>query len=97
MEGLKEQAKNGDPKAQNEEKIVEEAEKNGAAWAFRWVAVLPCILVVVFGLIALTDRLRGGYRAVHITEGRPSGNGALGHAPAPARTDAIKGRGGIQT
>jgi MFS family permease len=48
---------------------VSQAEAIGARYAFRWVAVLPCILVVIFGLIALADRLRGGYRAVHITEG----------------------------
>lgn len=39
------------------------AEKVGAANAYRWVAVLPCVLVVVFGLIAIADKLRGGYRA----------------------------------
>jgi MFS family permease len=45
---------------------VEQAEAIGAGYAFRWVAVLPCILVVIFGLIAISDRLRGGYKAVHI-------------------------------
>jgi MFS family permease len=45
---------------------VRRAEAKGAAYAFRWVAVLPCILVVIFGLIAVSDRLRGGYKAVHI-------------------------------
>jgi hypothetical protein len=49
-----------------DEKGVEKAEAVGAAWAFRWVAVLPCILVFIFGAIALSDRLRGGYKAVHI-------------------------------
>jgi MFS family permease len=48
---------------------VQKAETVGAAHAFRWVAVLPSILVIIFGLIALTDKLRGGYRAVHISEG----------------------------
>jgi hypothetical protein len=42
------------------------AETEGARFAFRWVAVLPCILVVIFGSIALLDKLRGGYKAVHI-------------------------------
>jgi MFS family permease len=64
--------------ARQEKKTIDEAEKHGAAWAYRWIAVLPCVLVVIFGLIALTDRLRGGYKAVHITEGR---NGALGAGP----------------
>jgi MFS family permease len=49
---------------------IEQAEVVGARYAFRWVAVLPCVLVVIFGLIALSDRLRGGYRAVHINDGR---------------------------
>jgi hypothetical protein len=52
---------------------VEAAEAYGAAWAFRWVAVLPAILVVVFGLIAIVDKLRGGYKAVHITDGHAAG------------------------
>jgi MFS family permease len=49
-------------------KEVTEAEKAGAAYAFRWVAVLPCVLIFIFGAIALTDRLRGGYKAEHIGE-----------------------------
>ncbi|HEY7311510.1 MAG TPA: MFS transporter [Gemmataceae bacterium] len=97
VNAINERAKNDGKEAEEKKKTIENAERNGAAWAFRWVAVLPCILVVVFGLIALTDRLRGGYKAVHITDGQPSGNGALGHAPAPSRPDAVKGAGGIQT
>jgi hypothetical protein len=54
------------PEARELDKHVKEAEKTGAAWAFRWVAVLPCVLVVVFGLITLVNKLRGGYKAVHI-------------------------------
>jgi MFS family permease len=55
----------GDAKAK-----VEQAEAVGARYAFRWVAVLPCVLIFIFGIIALSDRIRGGYRAVHITEGQ---------------------------
>jgi MFS family permease len=50
-------------------KELEEPEKVGARWAFRWVSVLPAVLVVIFGLIAIVDKLRGGYKAVHITDG----------------------------
>jgi hypothetical protein len=89
-------AKAGDQRAKVEQTQIQDAEKNGAAWAFRWVAVLPCVLVVVFGLIALTDRLRGGYKAVHITDGTPSPDGALGHSP-PGRPDTYKGAGGFRT
>jgi hypothetical protein len=42
---------------------VKAAEVEGARWAFRWTTVLPAVLVVIFGLIALVDRMRGGYRA----------------------------------
>jgi MFS family permease len=45
------------------------AEASGAAWAFRWVAVLPCVLVVIFGLIAISDKLRGGYKAEELSSG----------------------------
>ncbi|GIW81233.1 MAG: hypothetical protein KatS3mg105_3040 [Gemmatales bacterium] len=47
---------------------VEKAEAVGAAMAFRWVSVLPCLLVFIFGAIALTDRLRGGYKVVRLGE-----------------------------
>jgi MFS family permease len=71
--------------AQQTRAHIQQAEKVGAAWAFRWVAVLPCVLVVIFGLIAIGDKLRGGYKAVHIHDaGPPSGNGhpaPVGHAP----------------
>jgi MFS family permease len=50
---------------------VENAEKMGGAYAFRWVAVLPCLLIVIFGAIAVTDRLRGGYKAEHISAPLP--------------------------
>jgi MFS family permease len=64
-----------------EEGPVKKAEAVGAANAFRWVAVLPAFLVVIFGLIALTDRLRGGYKAVHIGDSPPpTGAGPPGGA-----------------
>jgi MFS family permease len=47
---------------------VIDAESVGARYAFRLVALLPCILIVIFGAIALSDRMRGGYKAVHISE-----------------------------
>lgn len=45
---------------------VKRAEAVGAAMAFRWVSLLPCFLVLIFGSIALYDRLRGGYQAVSL-------------------------------
>jgi MFS family permease len=41
---------------------VDAAESAGAQLAFRRVALLPIILVVIFGTIAVVDRLRGGYK-----------------------------------
>ena len=41
---------------------VDAAEAVGAQLAFRQVAILPVILVVIFGTIAISDRLRGGYK-----------------------------------
>ena len=41
---------------------VDAAEIEGARQAFRQVAILPLILVVIFGSIAVSDRLKGGYR-----------------------------------
>jgi hypothetical protein len=41
---------------------VETAEGVGAQLAFRRVSILPIILIVIFGTIAVVDRLRGGYK-----------------------------------
>lgn len=46
---------------------IETAEAFGASQAFRQVAFLPGILVVLFGMIYLFDLSRGGYKAEHIT------------------------------
>jgi MFS family permease len=43
---------------------LKEPEKEGAAWAFRWVAVLPAVLFVIFSLIMIVDALRGGYAKI---------------------------------
>jgi MFS family permease len=79
-------------------KELVEPEKVGAAWAFRWVAVLPCVLVVIFGLIALIDKLRGGYKAVHIAGAAPKPGGPpnLDHADwGGYGADPAKGHGRV--
>lgn len=43
-------------------KAILEAQAKGAAIPFRRVSILPAILVVIFGGIALRDWLRGGYK-----------------------------------
>jgi MFS family permease len=48
--------------------VAEAAKRTGFSMAFRWVSLLPLILVVIFGAIAISDHLRGGYKAVHIGE-----------------------------
>ncbi len=48
--------------------IVDSAKREGFSMAFRWVCILPLALIFIFGAIALTDRLRGGYKAVHISD-----------------------------
>jgi MFS family permease len=45
-----------------EQTVVTEAQKEGAKWSFRYVSVLPVLLVIIFGGIALSDRSRGGYK-----------------------------------
>jgi MFS family permease len=45
---------------------LETARAAGAAMPFRWAAILPLVLLVVFGLIWLRDRARGGYRVVRL-------------------------------
>lgn len=50
------------PKDSAAAEVAAAATKVGFSMAFRWVAILPCILVVIFGAIALSDKLRGGYR-----------------------------------
>jgi len=45
---------------------LETARAAGAAMPFRWAAVLPVVLLFVFGLLWLRDRARGGYQVVRL-------------------------------
>jgi len=65
-EQLEELAKTDEAEKQRLAEVVK-AETQGAAWAFRWTTVLPVVLIAIFGLIALVDKLRGGYKAVMLT------------------------------
>jgi MFS family permease len=42
---------------------ISQAEATGAAMAFRTVSRLPLLLIVIFGAIAIYDKMRGGYKA----------------------------------
>ena len=44
-------------------------DQNGAAMAFRYVTVAPIALVVIFGVMFVYHKARGGYRAVKIEDG----------------------------
>jgi MFS family permease len=46
---------------------VMEAQKEGAKWSFRYVSVLPVVLILLFGGIAFYDRARGGYKPEVLT------------------------------
>lgn len=50
-------------KGSPEGKAVADAEIAGASFVLTRIAVMPAVLFVIFGLIALVDKLRGGYRA----------------------------------
>lgn len=44
-------------------------ESYGAAMSFRYVAVVPMFLIVIFGLLNAWYHVRGGYKAIHIGTG----------------------------
>jgi fucose permease len=82
---------------------IQQAEAAGAAMAFRWVSILPCILVFIFGAIAINDRLKGGYQAVHLTPRpedklREMADAYLGEdgQPAPPPSEAIQAPSPVQ-
>lgn len=71
---------NGQPIALDEDKVkvlpkdspladvAHSAQTVGFKMAFRWVSILPLILIFIFGAIAIRDHLAGGYKPVHISE-----------------------------
>ncbi|MDW8289211.1 MAG: MFS transporter [Armatimonadota bacterium] len=67
-------AEQGDATAAEQAKVIKEALRQGAAMTFRYVAILPVILVVLFGLQFLYYRSIGGYRAIQLEGGGGSGH-----------------------
>ena len=63
---LREKADKGDAEAASLTANVGEANKQGAALSFRYVAALPALLVLVFGAMFITMRRKGGYEAKSI-------------------------------
>lgn len=56
-----------------QKQVLQEALRQGAAMTFRYVAILPVILVFIFGAMLLYFISRGGYRAVRLGEEEGSG------------------------
>ena len=52
---------------------IEEALRHGASMTFRYVAILPVILIFVFTAMYLYFRARGGYRPVRLDEEKSGG------------------------
>jgi MFS family permease len=50
---------------------IEGARQYSAAMTYRWVAVVPAILTLIFGLLYLAFRAAGGYSAVRISRASP--------------------------
>lgn len=46
--------------------LSKEADYYGGPFSFRWVSSLSIVLVVIFGILFLRDRMHGGYEAEHI-------------------------------
>jgi MFS family permease len=95
VEAIKRRAREDGEEVRNMEQQIKDAEKVGAAWAFRWVTVLPCVLVVIFGLIALIDKLRGGYKAVHIHDGPGGAETGDGFKGAHGGPEAVQRAPGV--
>ena len=57
------------PLVEQAKSILNPADNYGGRMAFRRVAPLAIILVIIFGILYGTDRARGGYQAEHIGPG----------------------------
>jgi MFS family permease len=64
LESLRDKIAGGNTSAQG---MIDAAQKIASPMAFRYVAALGIVLVVVFGLMWLRDKAAGGYKAVKIT------------------------------
>lgn len=47
-------------------KVLNPALAKGGAMSFRYVVILPCVLVIVFLIIFLSDKAKGGYKVVKL-------------------------------
>ncbi len=54
---------------------VETARHYSAMMTYKWVAVLPALLTLIFGILFLYFRAQGGYEAIRLTERHPATSG----------------------
>jgi MFS family permease len=54
---------------EEQQSSVEQAQKIAASATYKWVSVVPFILIFIFGAMYLRFRAAGGYKAVKISEG----------------------------
>ena len=47
--------------------ILNQADNYGGRISFRYLPILGCILIVVFGILYIRDRMAGGYKAEKLT------------------------------
>jgi MFS family permease len=55
-------------KIEGADELVNTAAAKGGAMSFRYVVILPCILVLVFIGVFLSDKAKGGYKVVKLEE-----------------------------
>ncbi len=86
LQALINQAAQKTPVAEQAKQTLDAARTQAVPFAFRYVAALAIVLIVVFGIIWLRDRAAGGYRVVRLqvpgAEEEPAQGGAAGAAPA---------------
>lgn len=66
--GMKQLQKAVEAKAPQADVWMAEVLKYSAPMAFRWVALLPAFLLIVFGAVWLWDKAHGGYKAVRLSQ-----------------------------
>jgi len=54
------------------QEAISYAKAQGAARSFRVVAILPALLVVIFGLLFVAVKREGGYQAAGMHDGQPA-------------------------
>lgn len=64
--GMKQLQKAVEAKVPQADQWMTEVLKYSAPMAFRWVAILPAFLLIVFGAVWIWDKAHGGYKAIRL-------------------------------